>query len=113
MAERGRDLLLALLICVRASGVKVTATGWAQRTGDVALYERAVARHAGIGLRYRTQQRPCVGVFRIGENLVGVAHLYHTAKVHDGHPLAGMLNEGQIVGDQQIGDTLLILNVLQ
>ena len=40
------------------------------------------------------------------------ADLYHVAKIHDHDPVAEMLDDPQVVGDEHIGQVVLLLDVL-
>ena len=44
---------------------------------------------------------------------VGSGELDHTAEVHDGDPVADVTNNGQVMGDEQVAEVVLVLEVLQ
>ncbi|MPN32965.1 hypothetical protein SDC9_180448 [bioreactor metagenome] len=42
-------------------------------------------------------------------NLIGVAKLHHRTQIHDGHPVADMLDHAQIMGNKNIGKIMPFL----
>ncbi len=59
------------------------------------------------------QQRPRVGVVGFVEELVDGALLHDLAQVHDRDPVGRVVHHGQVVGDEQVGQAVLLLEVLE
>ena len=72
----------------RTPGSESAAARLGHGTGHIAL-ENPPFFPFQVGIRSgnRTQQRPCVRVRRIRENLFGSANLSQVAQIHDGHPV--------------------------
>ena len=111
----GRHRLLAFLGRQRAARMEHAAGGRIERARQLALDDgaRPGALDDGIGDRRRRQQRLGVGVLRVGEQLVGGRVLDDAPEVHDGDLGRDVAHHGQIVGDEQVGQTELLLQVLQ
>ncbi len=85
-----------------------------RRVGRVRhLTARQVARYlaAGVGIRDRAQQRLRVRVPGVGEDLLGRPDLDDPAEVHDRDPVAEVLRAGQVVGDVDVGQSEVLLEV--
>jgi hypothetical protein len=48
---------------------------------------------------------------RPGEELVRRSYLDHFAEVHDGDPVADVADDGQVVGDEDVGEPQLVLEI--
>ena len=70
---------------------------------NVAFQQRALAHDRGIRLRHGRQQRTCVGVARIAEELFGRRSFNDLAEVHHGDAVGDMLHDREIVADEHIG----------
>ena len=72
-----------------------------------------VTRHRalGVGVRDRREQRLRVRVLGVGEDLLGRPDLDDPAEVHDRDPVAEELRAGQVVGDVDVGEVELLLEV--
>src|SRR5205807_6097661 len=66
-----------------------------------------------VGDRDRAEQRLRVRVQRVGVDLFGVRDLDDLAEVHHGDPVAQVADDRQVVGDEQVGQVELVLEVLQ
>jgi hypothetical protein len=51
-------------------------------------------------------------VDRVLEQLLGLRHLHDLAQVHDRHPVGDVADHVQVVGDEQVGEVELGLQVL-
>ncbi len=49
----------------------------------------------------------------MGEDIVGLAVLHQVAQVHNAHRVRDMLDDGQVVGDKEIGQVTLFLQALE
>ena len=61
----------------------------------------------------RRQQRPGVGVMRVVEDRIHRALLDDLAQVHHRHPVGRVVDDRQVVGDEQVGEPVLLLEVLE
>src|SRR5215475_3045425 len=93
--------------------MKMAARGWIERTWHFASETNALALDLGIGDRNRRQQRLGVGVPWRDVDRAARCRLDDTAEIHHGHPAADVLNDGQVVGDEEIGEPELLLQVFQ
>ena len=50
---------------------------------------------------------------RIVEELVDIGHLDDAAEIHDGDPLAEMAHDGEIVGDEEVGELEALAQILE
>lgn len=73
------------------------------------------AVHLGRGVRHGDggEQSLGVGVQRILEDVLGSAVFHQVAQIHNTHGVGDMLHHGQIVGNEQIGELILLLQLLQ
>ncbi len=72
-------------------------------------------RHAAPRLRrqHRLQQRLAVGMPRRAEQRVRLGLLDDPPEIHDGHPRRHVLDDGEVVADQQVGQPHVAAQVLQ
>ena len=70
-------------------------------------------RAAVVLARDRRQQRPRVGMLRIVEQGVDRPLLDDLAQVHHGHTIGSVVDDRQVVGNEQVGQAVLLLEVLQ
>ena len=66
-----------------------------------------------VGHRHGGQQRPGVGVQRLGVEVVGGGLLDHAAEVHHADPVADVPHHGQVVGDDEVGEVELLLQLVE
>ena len=66
-----------------------------------------------VGDRDGRHQRPRVGVQRGGIEVVGSGLLYEGAEIHHADPVADVLDDGEVVGDDEIGQAEGVLQLLQ
>ena len=93
-----------------AGGRRTPGAGW-PRPGSRRGAGRAAPCVDGVRVRDRLEQRPGVGVPRVGEDLLGVADLDDAAEVHDRDPVAEELRGRQVVGDVDVAEPQLGLEV--
>ena len=93
--------------------MELAACGRIGRGRNGALQHDAV--HLGRGVRHGDggEQSLGVGVQRILEDVLGSAVFHQVAQIHNAHGVGDMLHHGQIVGDEQIGELILLLQLLQ
>jgi len=59
------------------------------------------------------EERLRVGVLRVCVQLQAVGQLHRAAQVHDHHAAGNILDHGKVVGDEEVGQAHLPLQVLQ
>src|SRR5688572_9059900 len=71
------------------------------------------ARRLIVGIRHgdSREERPGIRMLRVAEEAGGLGHFDDAPEVHDGGPAADMLNEPQVVGDEEIGEPELFLQL--
>ncbi len=117
----GRDLAqrrlvgLAVLLRVAAARVEVAAARRVGRIGHLAAQQDAAAlvAQARVGQRHGGEERLGVRVHRALVQLVGVGHLDQLADVHHRDPVTDVLDHAEVVGDEEVGQVELALQVLQ
>src|SRR5579884_959152 len=67
----------------------------------------------GICARHRGQQLPRVLMLRVGEHLITVALLHDFSPVHHRHPVRQVSDHRKIMGNKQIGQPELLLQIQQ
>ena len=101
-ADRGRLL---------AAGVERAAEGRVRRVRHLAARQVADLLAARVRVGDGPQQRLRVGVAGVGEDLLGRADLDDPAEVHDRDPVAEVLRAGEVVGDVDVGEPEVLLEV--
>ena len=77
---------------MRATGMKTTSRRRMHRAGNIALKDHPLLFLA-VGHGNGREQGPRVGVFGILVNGLALRHLHDFAQIHDGHPMADMLDD--------------------
>jgi hypothetical protein len=93
--------------------VEVAPGRRADRARDVALQQDALALDLGVGDRHRGEQRLGVGVARVRVEVLRGRDLDDLAEVHHGDARADVLDDRQVVGDEQVREVELLLEVLE
>ena len=85
------------------------AGGRVDRAGQVALKQDplALTGTTGVGHGHGGEQRLCIGVQRIGIEIVARAEFDDLAEVHDRDAVGGLCDDAHIVGDQHHGGAAL------
>ena len=119
MAEPAVDQLRLLdgaaRLRLRAAGAEPAARRRVDRARDVAGQHDplALALDHRVGLGDRRQQRLRVRVGGRRVQLLGRADLHQLAEVHHGDDVGDVAHDGQVVGDEQVRQVELVLQVLQ
>ena len=105
----------AALVRVGAAGAETAAAGRVQGAGHVALQHDALGRARRFGVRHRNggDQAAGVGVDAVGDELKAVGQFHQLAQVHDADAVGDMLDHAQVMGDEQVGQAHLGLQVLE
>ena len=109
-----RLLLRAELLGLPAAGVE-TASGRRVRGRRHVAHQHdllALAAQRRVGHRHGRQQRLGVRVRRAGVDLVLRPQLGHPAEVHDADPVRDVPHDGQVVGDEDVRQAELVLQLL-
>ena len=111
--DLGTDLWRAEFLAELAARMEPAARWRIQRAGYVAGEDDALAsQHVGSDGNGR-HQRLRVGMQRVAEELPPVGQLDHLAQVHHRDPVADVLDDAHVVGDEQVGQAELPLQLLQ
>src|SRR5262249_28430030 len=97
----------------RAARVEAAAGGRIDRARHVALKEDALAFHRGIGDRHRREERFGIRMSRVGVELLGRRDLDDLAQVHHGYAGRDVLDDREVVGDEQVREAELGLQILE
>ena len=103
---------LADVHAVRAAQVEGAARGLGDGAGHFAAQHRAARGLVDVRQRHRREQRLRVGVQRVSGQVARVRQFDDLAKVHHGDAVAHVFDHGKIVGDEDIGQVQLLLDVL-
>src|ERR687897_2772670 len=110
-----RLVLGAVVLRPRTAVVEVAPAGrvrgrWYVSGDDHALALTLLLR---VGDRDGREQRGGVGVARLAVERRLVGDLHDLAEIHHGHPVRDVLDYGEVVGDEDVGEVELLLEVLQ
>ena len=109
-----RNFLLALWhFCNGTSGVEGTAGGRVHWRRHVSREDNAAAFCVGIDDRNGRYERLGVRMPGLTNNCLRVGNFDNLAQVHHHYPAADMLHYRQVMGDEQISNAALLLQVLQ
>ena len=110
-----RDDAAALIDRDWAARVEHAARGRVHGAGHVAGEDDPLALPLHLRVRHghRGQERLRVRVERVLVELVAIGQLHHPAQVHDADAVADVADDGEVVGDEQVGETEALLQVLQ
>src|SRR5215204_5961210 len=105
----------AVVLGAGAAGVEGAALRGVGRGRHVAGEDHAppLAFLVGVGYGDGREQRGGVGVARLVVERVPVGDLHDLAEVHDGDPIGDVLYHGEVVGDENVGEVELLLQILQ
>ena len=96
-----------------AAWVEAAARGRIEGARNLAGDDDFLALFIGMGRQGGGKQRLCVGMQRFVAQLVAGALLHDLAKVHDDDIGAQVQDGREVMGDEQITETQLLLQVLQ
>src|SRR5437868_11446001 len=98
---------------MRATRVKA-ATRWRiQRARNLAWQDDFLAPLVGVGWQCRREQRLGVGMLRRAGESARLAALDDPAEIHDDYHVAHMRDGGEVVGNEQVGEPELGLQITQ
>ncbi len=108
-----RGYSLAALHALRAAGVELAALGRVGRGRNGALKDDPVHLRIRVRHRYSREQGLGVGMQGVVEDVVGLSELYHIPEVHDPDRVGDVLYNREVVGNEEVGQSVLFLQVLQ
>ncbi len=88
---------------------KAQPAGGLMGLGDVALEQLALVPRRWIGPRNGFEERLGVGVARIAVKLGRRGQFDDFAEIHHRDPVAHVLDHAEIVGDEEVGEPVLLL----
>ena len=95
-----------------AAGMKMTAGGRMDGRGNIPPQNNSPVLLPGIRFVYGGEQGPGIGMKRTADELLVRRNFNETAQIHDTDTGAHMLDNGQIMGDNEVGEVKLLLNPL-
>ena len=87
--------------------------GRVDRARHVTAQNDPLLLEAGVRLGHRRQQRLGIGVLRPQEQVGAVADFDDLAEIHHGDAVTDVLDDGDVVRDEQIGEAELLLQIAQ
>ncbi len=93
----------------RTAGVEMTAWRWIDGARHLAPEDRGGQPPGRVGIRDGGHERLRVGMAGAGEQVRHRGLLDEPAQVHHERPVADVLHDGQVVGDEHDGDAQLLL----
>ena len=81
--------------------------------GNIAGQEDALAFGIGIHFGYGGDEGLGVGMFRLVEEVAGFGGFDDFSQVHDHDPAADVFDDSEVVRDEQVGDAVFLLEVLE
>ena len=109
----GGLLGMADLLCIEAACVKPASFWRIDGTGDISLENNSFLFHGGVRRRGGRQQGLGIGVQGAPIEFFTISELHDFTQVHDGHPVADVFYDAQVVGYEQVGQVELFLQILQ
>ena len=96
---------------MKAARVKRAPGRWIRRARQIASQHDARASPSGLGLRHGREQGHGVRMSRRAQYLLGGALLDDPAEIHHGDAMRDLAHHGEVVRDEEIGETPLALQV--
>jgi lysophospholipase L1-like esterase len=109
----GRRSLLTLFGAILTSGMELTSLRRICRAGKLTLKCYGLRLSVGIRNGNRREERLSIGVLSISADVLGGTGLNDVTQVHNGNTVGDVLNDGKVVGNEEIGHTLFPLKLLQ
>ena len=108
-----RSFVLADFHTLLATGMKLTS-GRRIRRGRNASFQNDSA-HLSLRIRNRNrgEERLRIGVKRIGKEILRIAELHNISKIHNTDRIGNMFHYGKVMGDKEIRQFELLLQILQ
>lgn len=111
--SKRRHLSLTLRLSDRTARVKWTAGGRIYRRRNFTGHRDAGAFTVSIDHWHGADQRLCVRMFWVADDLLGRAAFHDFSKIHHHNALADVFDHRKVVRDEKVGDSPRLLQVLQ
>ena len=110
-----RHLLCTLLCRIAAAGTERTSGRHMKRTRDIAFQNDPMTMSCCLRIRDRNgrQKRQGVRMDRMIHQFIRICNLHHPYQIHDCDPVRNMLNDQKVVGNKEIGNAQLFLQILK
>jgi antitoxin component HigA of HigAB toxin-antitoxin module len=109
----GRLLLTANIHRLRAAGMEAAAFRRVERAGHIPREDDAFALDRRVRDGDSGHQCLGIGVHRVTEQFLARGQFDHLAQVHDRDPVGDVLHNAQVVGDEQVRQVELTLQILE
>ena len=100
-------------LCIGATGGEAAAGFRVKGRGQFSFEHHTLALFMDIGDRNGRQQGLRIGMDRILKNLTRGAFFDHLAQLHHGDIIRDMFYNRHVMGDEHIGQTAFLLQILQ
>src|SRR5699024_4546527 len=99
----------------RTPGAEAASGDLVRRAGQITREQHSLPSpfDLRIGHRDRRHQRPRVRVARMAIELIGLAVFDDPAEIHHGHEVGYLADDGEIVGDEEVGQAEAVAQVLE
>jgi len=108
-----RFLFVTPVKALGTARVEPTAGRDMDRTERIPLQDHPPPFGSGVRRWDRGQERLRIGMKRIPVELIALCELHDLPEVHDCYPVADVLHHPEIMGDEQIGEAQLLLEILE
>ena len=98
---------------VLTSSVELTSGRWIDRARDISLQRNHLPLVCQIRCRYSAHQCKRIRVPWIGIQVSRRSKLDNVSEIHDGHTVGDILDDRQVMSYEQIGQILLLFEILQ
>ena len=98
---------------VRTPGRESASPDFSWRARDFALYRLGMPGRSRIGVRHGTEQSAGIWMPWLSIQDIHVGQLHYSSEVHDCHSVTQVSDDAQIVTDEQVGQTHLLLQIEQ
>src|SRR5262249_10606858 len=96
-----------------ASGMEGAAVGWMQGARHLTMKNNALARQARRRHRNGGKEGAGIGMPRIGKQRFAWPDLDNAAEMHHRDAVGDVLHHGEIVGNENVGEAKLVLQIAQ
>lgn len=111
--EGGREFPAEGELGLRAAGVEGAAGGDVERGGGVPLELGGAVGPLWVGERHRGQEGLGVGVERGGAEGLPGGQVHQAPQVHDGDTAGDLGDDAQVVGNEEVGKAVALLQLAQ
>jgi hypothetical protein len=98
---------------IRTAGVKAATRRRIDWTGNFTREQHSFVTPVAIRSRDRSKQNPSVGMTGLTANLGPGSNFHQLSKIHDADSVADVFDDWDSVRDEQVGEMILCLKILQ